>query len=174
MSEPVNPDNTNDASGSASNSGSSGATPPPLPPDAGASGYTRQSPPVEPSVVSPTVDVLSAEEIRDGKTMAILSYVFSFIKLPVFLIPLITGSNRFASYHAKQCAMMWLVWIVGSIACIPLYFVCCIGLPLAIALHITLFVFNIIGTVNASEGRVKRLPVIGSWAEGLFGGVRAL
>ena len=122
---------------------------------------------------APPTHGISADDIRDGKVMAVLSYALTFIKLPFFLIPLCTGSSRFATYHAKQCAMLWIVTFVLSIICIPFCFIC-IGFPMLIIVGVGSLVLNILGTISASNGDVKPLPIIGRMTESLFGGERGI
>ena len=108
-------------------------------------------------------------EVEAGKTMAILSYALTFVKLPFFLIPLFSKDNTFSLYHARQCLMLWLVAIVLSLICIPLCFIC-IGVPLLIAVNVGALVLNIFGVMNASKGLYKPMPLIGGLGEKWFGG----
>ena len=82
------------------------ATPPTVPGAIGA-------PPNAGTVARP---VLSAQEINEGKVMAILVYVIALIFPLFWLVPLIMRDNRFSLYHAKQGLMHFLVSAVGGTA----------------------------------------------------------
>ena len=79
-------------------------------------------------------------------------------------------NNAFSLYHAKQCLMLWLVGIVGGILSAVLAVVC-VGVILGLLLAIFGLVLTIMGIINASNGVVKSLPVIGRWGEDWFKGI---
>lgn len=110
------------------------------------------------------------KEVEEGKPFAILSYALGLIGLPFFLVPLIMRNNDFALYHAKQCLILWLFGIVGSVVSGILAFIC-IGIILGVAIAILVLVLDIIGLVNAVNGEKKPLPWIGPFAEEWFKGV---
>lgn len=152
-------------------------TPPPTP----------ATPPTVPGAIGATPNagtvarpVLSAQEINEGKVMAILVYVIALIFPLFWLVPLIMRDNRFSLYHAKQGLMHFLVSAVGGAAAgvvtlllgiVTLGFGFCL-LPLVwIAWVLFHYGLLIIGIVNAANGEIKPLPIIGRWAESLFSGV---
>jgi len=112
-----------------------------------------------------------SKEVEEGKTFAILSYVLSFVGIPFFLVPLVMRKNEFSLYHAKQCLMLWLAGVAGSIVSSVLMVVC-IGLILWIAVFVLCIVLNIIGLINATKGEMKALPLIGKWGEDWFKGLK--
>lgn len=75
----------------------------------------------------------------------------------LFLIPLLAGKdNQFAQFHANQSLVLFICSVIaGIIAYIPV-----IGLVGSI-LSLVLFVFMIIGMVNAAHLEAKPLPLIG-------------
>jgi len=85
------------------------------------------------------------EDIEKNKTMAMLAYL-------VFFIPLLTEAkdSPFAKFHANQSLLLLIAYIVLSF--IPF---------LGWLLWIVVFVFWIMGIVNASKGEMKELPLIG-------------
>ena len=116
-------------------------------------------------------EVLDTQEVDEGKAFAVLSYALSFIGLPFFLIPLITRNNGFALYHAKQCLLLWIAGAaVGVVA--TLLSVICIGVILGPILGVALLVLNVMGLINASGGKATPVPLIGSYAEQWFKGLR--
>ena len=126
--------------------------------------------PAAPCEMASAEGAMAAQEVADGKAFAVLSYVLSLIGLPFFLVPLIMRNNAFSLYHAKQCLMLWLVGIVGGILSAVLA-VICVGVILGLLLAIFGLVLTIMGIINASNGVVKPLPVIGPWGEDWFKGI---
>ena len=112
---------------------------------------STQVEPVEAQPVTHISDELDAEK---NKGMAILSYF-------IFFIPMLTDAkdSKFAMFHANQSLVLWLVGLVVSIVgtVIPIlgWFII---LPFG-----TLFVLIlwIMGIINASEGKMKELPLVG-------------
>ncbi len=120
-------------------------------------------------------------EIADGKALSVISYALNFIGIPFFVVPLIMRSDRFSLYHAKQCLILWLVAIIGGIAWKIVVMIiglvtCGIGflvaLPLTIMLVVGLWVINILGLINAANGRCAPHWLIGTLGENWFAGIR--
>ncbi|SFE22827.1 Uncharacterized membrane protein [Lentibacillus persicus] len=105
-----------------------------------------------------TSNVITGEEsadVKDNKGMAILAYI-------IFFIPLIAAKDsEFAMYHANQGLNLFLLgmatWIIGSIVPIIGWL---IVLPFGTLFW---FILLIIGIINASNGKKKQLPLIGSF-----------
>ena len=116
------------------------------------------------------VPAADAKEIEEGKVFAILSYVLGFLGIPFFLVPLIMRNNTFSLYHSKQCLIIWLAAMAGGMISGILTLVC-IGIITGIALGVFLLVVNIMGLMNASNGEMKPLPLIGKYAEDWFKGI---
>ncbi|MBT3193623.1 MAG: hypothetical protein HN341_13825, partial [Verrucomicrobia bacterium] len=102
---------------------------------------------------------------------AILSYVLGFLGLPFFLIPLIMRNNTYSLYHAKQCLMIWLVGMAGGMISSVLVAVFCLGVITGMALGVFILVVEILGIINAVNGEMKPLPVIGKYADEWFKGI---
>ena len=79
-------------------------------------------------------------------------------------------NNTFSLYHSKQCLMIWLAGMAGGTIGGILSLVC-IGFILIPALLIFLLVVNIMGLINASNGEMKPLPLIGKYADDWFKGI---
>jgi uncharacterized membrane protein len=109
-------------------------------------------------------------EAEEGKAFAILSYALGFIGLPFFLVPLIMRNNEFALYHAKQCLILWILGLAGSVVSGILMAVC-IGVVLAVVVWGFCLVLNIIGLMNAVKLEKKPLPLIGKYGEEWFRGI---
>jgi uncharacterized membrane protein len=103
-------------------------------------------------------------DAQDNKTMAILAYI-------IFFIPLLTGAHKtsaFARYHTNQGTVLFIAaaiyGIAYSILTMILAFIPVIGWALIVLLGIASIIFPIlciVGILNAVNGRMKPLPVIG-------------
>lgn len=127
-----------------------------------------EAPAAKPPAAAAAVDNAETEE---GKVFAILSYALSFIGIPFFLVPLIMRNNEFSLYHAKQSLQIWLASVVLGTVC-GMLMVVCIGAILLPVVMIGLLVFNIMGLVNAINGEIKPVPIIGKWGEEWFKGIK--
>lgn len=97
---------------------------------------------------------ITPEEIQQGKTMAIISYF-------IFFIPLLMDDmrkNKFVMFHTEQSIILLILNIVAGILGTV---TCGIGL----ILYIPWLILLIMGIMNAANGEVKPLPVIGQWGE---------
>ena len=113
----------------------------------------------------PAVASITEADIQDGKTMAILAYIF-------FIIPLLAARDKkFAMFHTEQAIGLWIAWFVIYLAVWILTFVigqisssiACVVSILGILPWIAYLVLWIMGLINAVGGKVKELPVVGAW-----------
>jgi uncharacterized membrane protein len=113
----------------------------------------------------PAVAAITEADIQDGKTMAILAYI-------IWLIPLLAARDKkFAMYHTEQAIMLWIAFIVIYIAIWILTFIvgqissslACIISILGIIPWLAFLVLWIMGLINAAGGKLKELPLIGSY-----------
>lgn len=91
-------------------------------------------------------------EAQQGKGYAVLSYL-GFL----FIIPILAAkNNRFAMYHANQGLLLFIAnMIFGAIGQISyIGFIGNLGLLLC-------FLLMVYGLINAAQGFVKELPLIG-------------
>lgn len=103
-----------------------------------------------------------AADVKDGKVLAILSYVFPIL----CIVPLIQKNNAFSLYHAKQVLLLLIAWVaLPVVGAIPV--VGCVTPFGALAL----FVFTIMGLVNACQDKAKPLPLVGKFGEDWFKGI---
>jgi uncharacterized membrane protein len=90
------------------------------------------------------------EDIEKNKVMALLAYI-------IFFIPLIAAPNsKFAKYHANQGLVLFLLYI----AIIILSNISILGFLEYIG-GLFVLVLVILGIINAVNGKVKPLPLIG-------------
>jgi len=99
-----------------------------------------------------TVKQADPADVEKNKTMAILAYF-------IFFLPLVTDAkdSPFAKFHANQSLVLLLgMFVLMFINIIPF-----LGQLLWFFGSIALFVFWIMGLINASGGKMKELPLIG-------------
>lgn len=85
--------------------------------------------------------------------MAILAYFIFF--LPLILAP----KSTFAKYHANQSLVLLIAWVVVMVvvAIVPV-----IGWILSPLAGLFVLILWIMGIINAAQGVMKPLPLIGS------------
>lgn len=117
----------------------------------------------------PTDAVADPADIEKNKVMAVLAYLGILVLVPI----LAAKDSKFARYHANQGLILFITWIavmvvVGCPLTLFQIFVhikflgCCLDL-VPFALFIGLLVLAIMGIINAVNGVMKPLPVIGSY-----------
>ena len=116
----------------------------------------------------------SPEEINAGKTIALVGYIF----WPVAILPFVKRDNTFSLYHAKQSLAMLAVAIALNVALFATAFVLAavklsiVTTVLSLAMMVGFITLIVMGAMNAWNGRMKSLPLIGGLAEMLFANVR--
>ena len=91
----------------------------------------------------------------DDKGLSVLSYISI-----LFIIPLIARPNsQYCRFHANQGLVLFLI---GDIVSIALRYVPLVHGILGTIWGIFTLVLMIIGIVNAAQGQMKELPLIGS------------
>jgi uncharacterized membrane protein len=102
---------------------------------------------------------ITPEEIEQGKTMAILAYIF-------FVIPLVVDEarkNKFAMFHTEQSIVIAILHFIGIVlGTIGSMF--CIGIVFYL-INLFAFVLWIMGLMYAIQGQVKELPLVGQYGE---------
>jgi uncharacterized membrane protein len=111
-------------------------------------------------------EVKEVNKIQDSKAMSILAYI-------IFVVPLLTGAHKeseFTKYHTNQGTVLYITaaiwWIVYSILTSILIYIPIVGWIVALLLSFVGFVFlilAIIGILNAVNGAMKPLPIIGKY-----------
>lgn len=99
-------------------------------------------------------DVYTEEDIKANKVFAVLAYFGILVLVPL----LAAKESKFARFHANQGLIIFVLTIVCSI----LTFVPVVKWFIWIA-SIALFIFAIMGIINAAKGECKELPVIGKY-----------
>lgn len=99
-------------------------------------------------------------EDSNDKVYGILSYIGILV-----LVPIIAGKTQFARFHANQGLILMIIEIVVGVICGILSFIPVIRVIFGIIsglIELVTLVLSIIGIVNAANGEMKELPVIGS------------
>ncbi len=105
------------------------------------------------------------QDIEDNRIMALLSYLFWLVLIPIFAAP----KSKFARFHANQGLVLTIIGtvvgavlsivggILGAILSILGTIVGIIGAVIGLAF----LILAILGIVNAINGKAKELPLIG-------------
>jgi len=116
--------------------------------------FEQEQTQTEEQVAQEPVMQADSADVEKNKTMAILAYF-------IFFLPLLTDAkdSPFAKFHANQSLVLFLfvvaVNIIGAIIPFLGWF---IVLPIG---SIMAIVFWIMGLMNAANGKMKELPMIG-------------
>ncbi|SHI73483.1 hypothetical protein SAMN04487911_10540 [Arenibacter nanhaiticus] len=100
--------------------------------------------------------------INEGKTMAVISYI-TVIGLLIAYIANNSKQNQYTKFHIGQSIRVWILSIVISISLGLLSSL--LGIHFLEALRWLPFIFAIMGAVNAYNGKVTKLPFIGTIGE---------
>lgn len=100
---------------------------------------------------------MDPNDIAQNKFMAVLAYIGI-----LFLVPLLAAPNSpYARFHANQGLVLFIVDIVVGVLNVILGFIPVVGSIIGGLLGLAIFVFWILGIVNAASGKAKELPLIG-------------
>jgi uncharacterized membrane protein len=115
---------------------------------------------------APTAGVADPQDVAANKGMAILSYI-------LFFVPLIAGAHKtspFVRFHANQGTVLFIAALIYSVALAIILSVLLFIIPWPLLsvyslvsnlLHLVPLALMIIGVINAANGTLKQLPVIG-------------
>lgn len=114
----------------------------------------------------PILPIADEKTIAEGKTTAIIAYI-TVIGLIIAIILNNDKKNLFAAFHIRQALGVGLFsLVIGVLNIIPY-----IGwLAFAVG-SILLFVMWIVGLINALNGKMKPVPVLGQKFEEWFKGI---
>lgn len=100
---------------------------------------------------------MNPNDIQQNKVMAVLAYIGI-----LFLVPLLAAPNsQYARFHTNQGLVLFLTDIVAGIVSGIFALIPFVGWIISSLLGIAIFVFMILGIVNAATGAAKELPLIG-------------
>ena len=99
-----------------------------------------------------TETTFDAHDIEENKAVAAMSYIWVLCLVPLLL----KRGSAFASYHAKQGLVLFIVECVAMVvAWIPV---------VNVLLFFGLITLAAVGIANATRGLALPLPLIGRWA----------
>lgn len=115
--------------------------------------------PVQPAAPAPEAPKADTADFEQNKVMAIVGYIIPLL----FFVPMLSEKRSpFGMFHANQQLALLiaavLVQIVGTVIPILGWFII---LPLGM---IAVVVLAIMGIINASNGEMKQLPIIGGYS----------
>ena len=103
----------------------------------------------------------SGGEVEEGKLYAIVGYLGILFLVPLLALP----KNKFAQYHARQGMVLFLITLAVYVAT-GFFAVGTLGIGVFLypILSIVVVIWSILGIINAANGEMKPLPLIGSLA----------
>jgi uncharacterized membrane protein len=117
-------------------------------------------------VGSGTPQQANAQDAQDNKAMAAIAYI-------LFFVPLLTGAHKtspFAKYHTNQGTILFISAAIYGVAfgilSFVLLFIPVIGWIIILILSIAWVIFPvfvILGIINAVQGKMSPLPLIGGF-----------
>lgn len=111
-----------------------------------------------------------ADDIRKGKTVAILSYC-TLLGWIIAIILHQSDKTKFGAYHLRQGLGLMIFWIAIVSVFMIFGFVLWFLLWLLPFLQLTGIAFLIVGIVNASNEKKKPLPLVGELSEKMLAGI---
>lgn len=103
------------------------------------------------SQTEPVTNVSDEVDAEKNKGMAILAYF-------IFFLPMLTEAkdSKFAMFHANQSLILTIGFVLMMFISMGV-----VTVILTFPISIVLFIFWIMGLVNAAGGKMKELPLIG-------------
>lgn len=109
---------------------------------------------------NPEAGYADPEDIARNKGMAVLAYLGLLVLIPIFA----AKDSRYARFHCNQGLVLLICGIVIGAAAFILGLIPYVGIVLAVVLNlcnVAVFVFEILGIINAATGKMRELPLIG-------------
>lgn len=98
------------------------------------------------------------EDISKNKVYAVLAYLSWLILIPIF----VAKDSKFARYHANQGLVLAICSTLGFILLGVLPNIWIISLITSL-FEIAVWIIDVIGIVNAVNGKAKELPIVGKF-----------
>lgn len=97
-------------------------------------------------------EAMDPADVNGNKLMAILAYLGILVLIPLFA----AKESKFARFHTNQGLILLILEIVIYAGCRFIRLYTLMGL-----LDLVVFIFALIGIINAAKGEAKPLPLIG-------------
>jgi len=102
---------------------------------------------------APKKEVNNSKDVEENKIYGILAYIGILFIVPLLVAP----KSKFAKFHANQGAVLFIAEAaLGFVWLIPV-----LGWAVGFFGGIASFVFAIMGILNAANGKMEKLPLIG-------------
>ncbi|RTE51832.1 DUF4870 domain-containing protein [Arenibacter aquaticus] len=105
---------------------------------------------------------MNQQTINEGKIMAVISYITAIGLLIAFIVNY-DKKNEFVKFHIGQSLRVWILAIV--IGLVLRLAATSSGLGLLGLIRWIPLVFAVIGAINANNGKLEKLPYIGTIGE---------
>ena len=105
---------------------------------------------------------MDQKTINEGKMMAIVSYI-TLIGLLIAFIVNSDKKNEFVKFHIGQSLRVWILAIALSI--VLGIIATLMGMGFLRILQWAPWILAIMGAINANNGKIEKLPIIGSIGE---------
>lgn len=114
------------------------------------------TPPPASAPPAPAAGTVTKADIEKNKTWAIISYLGL---LGVIIALVCEGKDSpYVKFHLNQSlGLVIATFVAFVVAMIPF-----LGWILALLIWLVIFIFVVMGIINASQGELKRLPIIGN------------
>lgn len=113
----------------------------------------------------------AGDDVARGKTIAILSYC-TFVGWIIALVLHQNEKTKFGAFHIRQGLGLLIFWVAALFGCFVLGWIAW-GLWFLIPIvHLSGFIFAILGIVNASGGKSTPVPLIGGLSEKMLAGIQ--
>ena len=99
-------------------------------------------------------EAMDPADVNGNKLMAILAYLGILVLIPLFA----AKESKFARFHTNQGLILLILEIVIYAGCRFIRLYTLMGL-----LDLVVFIFALIGIINAAKGEAKELPYIGKY-----------
>ncbi len=100
-------------------------------------------------------------EVEEGKLCAILAWLFP-IGLIWFFADDKMRKNKFVAFHVKQSLVLVIASVIINVLGLIPFLGWFIIMPVG---DLIIFIFFLMGIINAANGKEKKLPWIGSFGE---------
>ena len=111
----------------------------------------------EPSQTPQTSQPAGGGDVEQNKIYAVLAYLGILVLVPI----LAAKESRFAQYHANQGLVLFVADLVVWFGFLILGFILPLLFLFSWVVWLGLLVLHIMGIVNAAQGEMKPVPVVG-------------
>jgi uncharacterized membrane protein len=101
----------------------------------------------------------------EDRTVAILAYV-TWVGLVIAIVMHSSKKTQVGAFHLRQSLGLW---IAGTVICVGLA-ITVVGAVLIPFVGLGLFIFAIMGLINAINGQMKPVPLVGAMFQKWFAG----